>query len=177
MTKNESQYPTRNYIIAIFIIIIVLFGSWFGFRIYNMSKNAKISKSYLIEQKILKNEINTIDESIDVLAEAPASYFIFISYTGDEKVYNLEKDLAKIIQDYKLENQIYYLNITEIKDDKNVLEKINSALSLNDKKVAQIPTIIYYKDGIAVDIIKRQDDNMMNSGDFQKLLDVNKIEK
>jgi len=177
MTKKESQYPTRNYIIAFFIMFVVLFGTWFGFRLYNISKETEISKSYLINKKILKNEIKNIDESIDVLSEAPTSYFILISYTGDEKVYNLEKELAKIIEDYKLEDKMYYLNVTDIKDDKNVIDKINSALQLNDKKVAQIPTIIYYKEGIATDIIKRQDDNMMNKGDFQKLLDVNKIEK
>ena len=44
-------------------------------------------------------------------------------------------------------------------------------------KIKEIPTIIYYNDGKVVDIITREDDNMMNIGDFQKLLDVNKIEK
>lgn len=172
--KNASA---RNYLIAIALVIITILLTWYGFRWAHLIKENSISSSYLIKQKIISKDINSIDEVVDVLSETPNTYFIFISYTGDEKVYNLEKDLASIIKEYNLDNKMYYLNVTDIKDDDNVYDKINTSLGLTDKKVSQIPTIIYYNNGKVVDIIKRQDNNIMTSGDFRKLLDIHKIEK
>ena len=71
---------------------------------------------------------------------------------------------------------IYYINITSIKDDDDYIEKINDSLELKDKKVTNVPTIIYFNNGEVVDLISRTD-SIMNVGDFQKLLDVNHIEK
>lgn len=172
-----KKVSVRNYLIAIGLVLAVILLTWYGFRWANIIKEKSISSSYLIKEKVLSNDIKTIDEVVDVLSETPNTYFILISYTGDEKVYNLEKDLASIIKEYNLDNKMYYLNVTDIKNDDNVYEKINSALGLTDRKVTQIPTIIYFNNGKAIDIIKRQDNNIMTSGDFKKLLDVHKIEK
>ena len=175
---NSEKINFKKYLLAIFLIILIISVTWLSFRWYAIHKEKKVSESYLISEKILTKEIKSIDEVIDVFSEAPNTYFILLSYTGNEEVYNLEKDLAKVIEKHKLEDQIYYLDITDIKDDDNVLDKINSSLGLNtdnSKKVTQIPTIIYYKDGVAIDIIKRQDNNIMNSGDFEKMLDINKV--
>lgn len=172
-----KEVSVRNYLIAIGLVLAVILVTWYGFRWANIIKEKSISSSYLIKEKVLSNDIKTIDEVVDVLSETPNTYFILISYTGDEKVYNLEKDLASIIKEYNLDNKMYYLNVTDIKNDDNVYEKINSALGLTERKVTQIPTIIYFNDGKAIDIIKRQDNNIMTSGDFKKLLDVHKIEK
>ena len=89
----------------------------------------------------------------------------------------MEKGLKDLINEYSLNDSMYYLNVTEIKDKEGYLDDINKALNLEDKKVTTTPTIIYYKDGKVVDIIERNDDNIMNVGDFQKLLDVNKVAK
>ena len=83
----------------------------------------------------------------------------------------MEKELKKVINKYELNDQIYYLNVTEIKEKDDYIDKINKSLNL-EEKVTQVPTIIYIKEGKVVDIIKRSDDNMMNVGDFQKLLDI-----
>ena len=175
--SEGNSVSTRNYFIAIIIIFFAIGITWYGFKLYNFAKEKRVSSSYLINEKILTNEIKNIDEVIDVFSEPPTSYFIYISYVGDENIYKMEKELSSLIKEYNLEEKMYYLNVTDIKDEDNALEQINSALGLNDKKVTQIPTIIYYKDGIAVDIIKRQDNNIMTSGDLKKLLDVNRISK
>ena len=89
----------------------------------------------------------------------------------------MEKELKSIIVDYKLSDKFYYLNVTDIKDDKDVIDKINDSLGLEGKEITKIPTIIYVKEGNIVDVITRDDDHLMNAGDFEKLLEINKIEK
>lgn len=175
--KNERYIPIKNYVLAAVIVVVIVLLTWYGFSWYNVIQENKVSKSYLVKEKVISNEIKSLKEVNDIFSEAPSSYYIYISYTGSEEVYNMEKDLKKIISEYNLNNSIYYLNVTSIKDEDDYINQINKALSLAEVKVTNVPTIIYYKEGKAVDIISREDDNIMNVGDFQKLLDVNNIEK
>lgn len=175
--KNESYIPVKNYILAAVIVVVIILLTWYGFTWYNVIQENKVSTSYLVKEKIISNEIKSLEEVNDIFSEAPNSYFIYISYTGSEKIYNMEKDLKKVINEYNLNDVMYYLNVTAMKDEKDYISQINETLGLTEKKITSVPTIVYYKDGKAVDIIERKDDNIMNVGDFQKLLDVNNIEK
>ncbi len=174
---NERYIPLKNYIIAIVLVIAIILITWWAFAWYNVYKESKVSESYLVKQKIISQEIDDLSEIKDVLSEPFSNYFIYISYTGSEDIYNMEKDLKTIIVDYKLSDKFYYLNVTKIKDEKNVIDQINEALGLEGKEVKQIPTIVYVKEGNIVDVITREDEHIMNAGDFEKLLEINKIEK
>jgi hypothetical protein len=177
--KNESFIPARNYVIAILIIAFIIAATWYGFAWYKVIKENKVSQSYLTKNDIITNTFNSLDEIDSVLSEAGNSYFIYVSYTGDEDIYNMEKDLKKVITKYNLSSSFYFLNVTDMKDKDNYIDTINEKLGLTDskKKVVNVPTILYYENGELKDLIVRSDKNIMNSGDFQKLLDVNKITK
>lgn len=178
--KNERFVPTKNYVIAVFIVVAMILLTWYAFEWYNVYKENKVSISYLMKNKILSKEINDLNEVNDVFSEAPDSYFIYVSYTGDENIYEMEKDLSDLIIEYKLEDSMYFLNVTSIKDEKDYLDKVNKALSLKgDSKIKQVPTILYFKDGTVTTsgTIKKEDNNLIDAGDFQKLLDVNNISK
>ena len=175
--KNERFVPIKNYIIAVLVIAAIIGLAFYGFAWYKVIKENRISTSYLIKNKVITKEIDNTNELADIFSEAPGTYFIYIGYTGDEKVYNLEKELSKLIKDYNLNDSFYYLNVDNIKDEENYIDNINKSLNLEGKKVKTVPTIIYYNDGKLVDIINKEDNNMMNVGDFQKLLDANKITK
>ncbi len=176
--KNERYIPIKNYVISIIIVLAIILLTWYGFAWYKVLQENKVSTSYLVKEKVISNEITSLDKLDDVFGETPSNYFVYVSYTGNEQIYNMESDLGKIIKEYNLNDTIYFLNVTSLKEkNSNYIEEINQALKLEDKKITKIPTIIYYKDNVAVDIITRNDDNIMNVGDFQKLLDINKITK
>jgi hypothetical protein len=174
--KNERFIPTKNYIIAFVLIIGVIAASWYAFAWYKTIQENKLSKSYLVSKKVITNEIESLDKISDILSEAPSQYYLYISYTGTKEIYSLEKGVAKVIKEYNLKDSFYYLNISDIKDDKNYIQKINKALGLEENTITSIPNIVYYEDGQLVDIINKSS-NMMTVGDFQKTLDIHKIEK
>ena len=157
--KNERYIPTKNYIIAFGVVIGILLLVWYCFAWYKVYKEDKVSTSYLIKNNIISNEIKDLNEIVDVFSEAPDEYYVYVSYTGDEEIFAMEKELAKIIKKYNIADQFYYLNVTG--------------------KIIRIPTIIYYKDGEVVKdgIISRKDNKMMTSADFQKILDKNNVKK
>lgn len=169
--KNERFIPIKNYIIAALIVVLAIGLTWYIFAWRKAINDNKVSTSYLTKEKLVQ-EINDLSEAKSVFLEAPTSYYILVSYTGDEKVYNMEKSLKDLIVEYNLTDKIYYLNVSSIKDDDNYISKIEEDLNFKDLDIKQVPTIIYVKDGEAVDIITRSDDNMMTAGDFQKMLDI-----
>ena len=175
--KNERYIPMKNYVLAAVVVVVMILLTWYGFAWYRVLKENKVSTSYLVKEKVISNEIQGLEEVSDVFLEVPDQYFIYVSYTGSEEIYDMEKDLKKVINEYSLNDSIYFLNITSIKDEEDYIDQINKALNLEDEKVSSVPTIIYFQDGEVVDIIQRSDDNMMNVGDFQKLLDVNRVTK
>ena len=174
--KNERYIPLKNYVLAAVVVVVMILLTLYGFAWYNVLRENRVSTSYLVKEKIISNEIQSLEEVSDVFSEAPNSYFIYISYTGSEEIYNMEKGLKKVINKYELNDKIYYLNVTTIKEQEDYIDDINKSLNLDKKKVKKVPTIVYIKDGEVVDIITRSDDNIMNVGDFEKLLDVNNVE-
>ena len=175
--KNERFVPIKNYIIAGLIIVGAILLTFYGFEWYKVIKANRVSNSYLIEEKIISQEITDLNELSSVLTEVPKSYFLYVSYTGDDAIYKMEKSLTKIIQEYNLSDSFYFINVTSIKDDSDYLDKINNALKLENVKIKKIPTIVYFKDGEAIYAINKEGKSIMQAGDFQKLLEVNGIEK
>ena len=177
--KNERYISTKNYIIAFGVVIGILLLVWYCFAWYKVYKEDKVSTSYLIKNNIISNEIKDLNEIVDVFSEAPDEYYVYVSYTGDEEIFAMEKELAKIIKKYNIADQFYYLNVTGIKDNSDYVNDINRALSLRNEKIIRIPTIIYYKDGEVVKdgIVSTKDNKMMTSADFQKILDKNNVKK
>ena len=175
--KNERFVPVKNYVIVFFVAIAVIALCWYAISWHKVIQENKMSTSYLIKSKVISNEIQSLDELTDVFSEAPSTYYLYISYTGDEEIYKMEKELTALINEYNIGEQFYFLNVTSIKKDNDYIDKINNALELTSRKVKSVPTIIYYDDGKIVDMITMEGNNIMNIGDFQKLLDVNRIEK
>ena len=175
--KNERFIPTKNYIITAIIIIGAILLTFYGFEWYKVIKEHKVSTSYLIKEKVISKEITELDEVDSIFSEVPKSYYVYVSYTGNEEIYNMEKDLEKLINEYDLNDKFYFLNVTSIKDDKDLTDKINKTLKLEGKKITSIPTIIYYVEGEPAYIITKEGNGIMQAGDFQKLLDINYVKK
>lgn len=148
---DKMKKSSKNYIIAGVIFLAVILITLYIFKWYNVVNEEKISKSYLISNGIITNEINSIDELEAVFSESPSEYFLYISYTNNQKIYDMEIDLKKVINKYNLQDKFYYLNVDTIKEDNDFLDKLNNALGLTEKKVTTIPTILYFKDHQLVD--------------------------
>ena len=175
--KNETFIPVKNYILAAVIVVVIIGLTWYAFAWYNVVQENKVSTSYLVQEKIISKEITDLNEVSNIFAEAPDSYFIYISYTGDEQIYNMEKSIKSIIKSYNLSDNMYYLNVTSIKEEKGYMDKINKTLGLTDRKVVKVPTILYFEDGKLVEMTDTKSDLLMTRADFQKLIILSGIEK
>lgn len=161
---NMAKEKIKKYIYILLVIIgVVLIFLYFN-KWHEVKEEEKYQNSYLVETNTISLEINNIEEINTVLSETPSYYFLYISYTGNEKIYNLEKDIKPLINEYNLQDNFYFLNVTEdMKNKDDYKEKI--ANKLNVDNIKKVPVILYFKDG------KLINDNIYNAKDFKKVLE------
>ncbi len=171
---NQDKMNKLTLILSVIVLLIVLLI--FYFYRWNDVRNAeRIRSSYLLTSETVSLEIKNVEEVRQILSEAPTEYFVLISYTKNNDTYTLEKGLKPLIDDYALSDRFYYLDATAIMGENDYLERLNNAFDTN--KITKVPTILYYRDGKLAEVVVRDDNNPINAGDFQKLLDIYEIEK
>lgn len=177
--KNEKYIPTKNYITAIVLILVVVLLSLYFFEWYKVYQDDKVKDSYLVKSSTITNVIN-IEEIETVFVDTPPEdYFVYISYTGNKDIYDMEKDLVDVINEYNLNDKFYFINVTDIMEDENYIEELNTSLQIKEQKIAKVPTILYFKNGeLAKDgILYREDDHIINAGDFAQFLETKEYQR
>ncbi len=162
-TKYKNQSIHKLVISLIIVLVIVFIGLYF-YKWHQVKTQEKYLTSYLVATGTINYELNGIDGLSSVLLEAPSHYFVYVGYTKDEDVYNLEKKLKPLIEEYNLRDSFYYINVTEIKRKKNYKKDLAKKLNISDSMIKDIPVILYFKDGKVVG------DSVYNAKDFEKLL-------
>lgn len=174
MAKNNKYIPTKNYVYGAIILLAIVFIAWYAISWYEVKQQEKLMNSYLITTNTLSYEIKDLNEVVQVLRESPSNYFVYVSYTNNEDIYKLEKKLKKVIDNYELKDEFYYINITDIKDNKNLITKLND--TFNTTKISNVPCILYFKNNVLEQVIM-DDKNIFNVNDFTKVLDDYNYEK
>jgi hypothetical protein len=173
---RNRYIPLKNYFIAALTIIIILFLSLYFYKWYKVYQEEQTRESYLIKTNTISMQISNIDDIETILSEAPSDYFIYISYTHSIDVLNLEKKLKNIIDDYGINDIVYYIDVTKNKNDIDYLNEINSKLHTNN--ITNLPAIIYVKDGqIQDENIIQSNKKIISSYQLEQLLKKNDIEK
>ena len=150
----KSKYvPFKNYVIVFLTIAVILFLSVYFYKWYKVYEEEQIRVSYLVKTNTVSMQINSIDDLDTILSEAPNEYFIYISYTHDKEVYNLEKKL---------------------KNDDNFIKSLNEKINTN--LVSSIPAIVYVKNNEVVNVIQDKK-QLINANDLEKILKNNGLEK
>lgn len=164
--KYKNKPSIKNIVIGLCVIIGIIFLLLYFYKWHQVKEDEKYLNSYLISSSTISLEMNDLSEIRTVLSEAPTYYFIYISYTGDKNIYDFEKKLKPLIDDYAIQNNFYYLNVTEIKNkNENYKKDIAKELDIEEKKISDVPIILYFKNG-----------ELVNSGitsvnDFKDLLE------
>lgn len=162
-TKTDSL---KKYIIMLIIVLGIIFLFLYFYKWYEVKQDEKYLQSYLMETNTINLEMNETKEIHQVLSETANYYFIYISYTEDKNIYEFEKKLKPLIDEYDIQNNFYYLNITDIKKtNKNYKKDIAKELDVDENDISKIPSILYFKDN------KLVKSGISTAKDFENLLE------
>lgn len=159
MKKNDRVIPKKNYLYLGIMIVLVVLVTFFIFEVNKKYQERKLESSYLSGYV---SEVNVSDLN-NILTEPSSELFILVTKTGNEDIYTFETDLKKVIKNRDLRDNFIYIDYTDKEDFKELNDVMGS-------DIKTIPAIVYYKDGVYVKTIDSST-NILNSGDFEKLLD------
>jgi len=174
---KQKKIPSKNYIYALLILVGGIVLTLYIFEWVNVKKEEKLMNSYLITSNTIDSTIKDFDSLNQILKETSSSYFIYLSYTGDEDVYNFEKELKRIIDNYNLSDNFYYMDLTDIKENnKNYMNEIKNKLEIND--IERVPALIYVHKGKIEksNILDGINNTMLKISDIENLLDIYEYE-
>ena len=164
---TEPKLDYKMILIIILALLIVVIGIA---KIGGVFENKDYTKSYLLNNKVITNELNK--EDISSTLQNKETFIFITSLNQDEEYneeeYNLEKDLKKVIKDNDLKDNFYIY----LKDDNTNLREL-----FGIEENTKTPTILYFKNGSLIDKVERLDEKMMEAGDFTKLLDMYELSK
>ena len=132
--------------------------------------NSKINTSYLSKY------VSNIDysELTNTILELNSNSFIYLSYEGNEEIYNFEKRLRKTIKQYDLEDNFIYVNCSTVINEDSTISSLKNILSTGNSNII-LPAIIYFKDNEPIDYIDSLE-GLLSIGSFQQLLDKYELE-
>ena len=160
--KTDNKMPIDVKLDKLTIISLCIIVVGFAFLIFKIySNNIDYSKSYLSVNNVGK--IVTCDDLKENINKD--SKYLFITKTGTKEEYKLEKKIASMVKNYKLNDSF----LVYLKDDNC---NLNNELGISKEEIDKLPIILYYKDGKLIDKAIREDELMLEDGDFMHLLDI-----
>lgn len=145
-----KEIKKTNYFILVAMIVLILSICTATYNIYSIYKNNKANYSSPLN---FAKEVQ-FSELTETTIEISEDSFLVISYYGDEDIYQNQKDLKLIFRKYGLLDNIIYVDVTTEYEKDGFYDKLNSVLKLDDFKITQVPTIIYFKEGKPTAMVK-----------------------
>ena len=175
-TDNElRKIPVSHYIIVGIIIVWILIFMYIGYKMTQNYQEKLYDEGYFIHKKIDVKK-TTLNELNQVIANSSSPLFLFFNYRGIEETYELEKEMHQIMNDYHLQNNFYYIDLTDMqKEEKDMADEINQVLGIHS--LLHTPAVFYYNNGNLVTIAQREDKKILEAADFVKVLDMYEFKK
>ena len=141
-----KKIPNKNYyvvlIVSIIVIVLTLYIRSFYLSYIDSIKNSSV----FFDKSVSQINIDDLKYAVNETSES----FLYIGYTGDLRIYNLEKKIYSVFEDNNLLDELMYLNINDYKY-KDYIEKLKVAFP--NIEIGSAPMIVFIKDGEAIDII------------------------
>lgn len=153
--KKTKKY-TRNYLILTIISIVILYVAWWFLAQY---------KLYTDYQKNISTLEGVVAFTIQPTEIKPhikenAMVFMYVANTHAKATSKIETNLLKLIDQYRLKDEIVLYNVSSSPDD--LIKEINGYWE-NKQELQNLkaPMILFFKDGKLVDGISENKNNII----------------
>lgn len=160
MARVKSNKYLRKFINYILLMITIILLCVISVKLHNIYKQNRLSTS------VLTRTIGSInyDDINNTIGELTSDDYIIISYVKSENTRDIEKKIKNIIVDNNIQNNTYYLDVTDKMLEENFYQNLNSKFKLNNK-IVSVPTILCYEDGKLIKIIDNADGQLLQKFD------------
>lgn len=168
--SKPRNIPTKNYIIVAVIGIVTIALTLYINAWAKTYKENKISVSPFdgVVEEVNINEINvTFSEMNEVV--------LYVGYTNDKKIYDMEERLIKYIKNHSLVDKFIYVNATDYLEGKEYKEILRNTFEEVKDDIKDAPMLIYVKSGKAEKVVNPTD-GVINTYDISSLNEAYELE-
>ena len=156
----KNNYIKLGIILGITIILGILF-----LNLYRSYEENKSNTSYIGKYV---SSVKTKDLS-NIMVELTGDNFLYLSYTGNKYIYELENKMYKIVKKNELEDHFIYVDCTDDLNEFKGVSNLKNYLMISNRELV-LPAIVYFKDNNPVDFVDSKD-GLFDIGELSKLLD------
>lgn len=149
---KKKEIPSKNYIIVIIVTILVVLLMIFIRSFYLNYKSSKLSESIFSSQTVNQIYMDDFDFAIREVSDS----ILYVSYTGSNEIYSMEKKLYKELENNNLLDKIIYLDITKYTKGNKYINILKNKFPNIDNEINSAPMFIYIKDGAAVEAMSSE---------------------
>lgn len=157
------RIPRKNYIIYGIIVVVTLALVFYANEWYKAYKQNELENSYIADYV---KEVN-YPEFQNYILENP-DLIVYVGEKNSTKCVSFEKIFHDVIKEYNLEDEVIFLNVSDINNIKEITDVYNIK-SLNTS--LNIPSIAILKNSKFNDILNSNDDNEIRSDEIIQLLE------
>lgn len=168
---KKKDIPRKNYYIVIAVTILVVLLMIFVRSFYLSYKSSKLSDSILSNKIVNQINMDDFDFAIAEISDA----ILYVSYTGSNEIYSMEKKLYKEIEKNNLTDKIIYLDVTKYNKNNIYVKTLRDKFPNIANEINSAPLFIYIKDGQAVEAMSSEF-RMVDYKTLDKLVDKYEIE-
>ena len=174
--EETKKISLKNYLMALLVLIGGIVLVIYIFEWYQVKQEEKYMESYLLKTNTVGFNIENLKSYKQVTQEAPNDYFIVIGYASDEKEYKMETKLKEIIDNYEINDIVYYIDVTDIKENENYIKEINKNIGIN---ISNVPAVIYVHNRKIenYNIVEADKNNNINLNELEKILEIYEYQK
>ena len=149
---KKKEIPSKNYIIVIIVTILVVLLMIFIRSFYLNYKSSKLSESIFSSQTVKQIHMDDFDFAIREVSDS----ILYVSYTGSNEIYSMEKKLYKELENNNLLDKIIYLDITKYTKGNKYINILKNKFANIHNQINSAPMFIYIKDGAAVEAMSSE---------------------
>ena len=161
----------KNYIKLIVLILGTVLITLLICNLYRNYDGNKANTSYISKYV----SVVYYNELPNYITELSSNSLLYVSYIGDKDIYNLEKQMKKVLKNTNLEDNFTYLDVTENIGENKTILGFNKNVGIVDTKVIKFPAIIYFKDSVPIDYIDSTD-GLFDAGKLTQLIEKYELE-
>lgn len=175
-TFYKHDFPT-NYMIAILIVIWIFMIVFFGYQLYKNHQIKLYQQGYFYHENVNIKKVQIGELTTLLSNNSNEDAFVLFNYRGQEETYKLEKDIYELLKANHLENNFYYVDMTDVVGQKDCSLSCLINGELNTEEFKNTPAVAYFKNGQLIDIAQREDQKVLEAADFAKILDIYEFRK
>lgn len=168
-TKTKKKGGLKNYLI---LAAIFLAGIGLTFYLCNLYT---VYDEYQKQTPVIRDTLSeiTADELEHYILENP-TIVIYMCTSSDMVCRNYENGFKKLIKSKELQDEIVYLNLSDL-DQQKFIEDFNNKYNFKVKLTTDYPAIVMFEDGKITSLLQENDKRDFTISTVKDYLELNMI--